>query len=301
MITRRILPIPMGVLPNSYAVAINMSLDEDYILSAQLVDQNGNTMGTAQTVDLPLESVIVDGRYDDNTQSLILVLDNGNEITIPVSGLIAGLQEEITAQNPLSADLLTDGTNNKVFTAAEQTKLSGIETGAEVNVQANWNESDNTSDAYIQNKPTLGTMASGNQWFGSKEEFDAIPAAELDTNTDYYISDVPQSDWYETNPESESYIKNKPNFSIKNSDFANTADYQNKNQVNQIVNKAIKNAINDYDKKNRWITQSEYDTLVANNQLEDGVKYHIEGTQTSIEMVITFTDQSTATYNVYIE
>lgn len=162
MLKHRILPIPMGVLPESYAVAINMSLDENYILSAQLVDQKGNAMGTAQLVDLPLESVIVSGRYDDNTQSLILVLDNGKEITIPVSGLIAGLQEEITAQNPLSADLLTDGTNNKVFTAAEQTKLSNIAAGAEVNVQANWNEIDSSSDSYIQNKPTLGTMAAEN-------------------------------------------------------------------------------------------------------------------------------------------
>lgn len=33
-------------------------------------------------------------------------------------------------------------------------KLSGIESGAEVNVQANWNETDTASDAYIQNKPT---------------------------------------------------------------------------------------------------------------------------------------------------
>lgn len=33
-------------------------------------------------------------------------------------------------------------------------KLSGIEAGAEVNVQADWTETDTTSDAYIQNKPT---------------------------------------------------------------------------------------------------------------------------------------------------
>lgn len=33
-------------------------------------------------------------------------------------------------------------------------KLSGIESGAEVNVQADWTEADSSSDAYIQNKPT---------------------------------------------------------------------------------------------------------------------------------------------------
>ena len=36
-----------------------------------------------------------------------------------------------------------------------KTKLDGIADGAEVNVQSDWTEADNTSDAFIQNKPTL--------------------------------------------------------------------------------------------------------------------------------------------------
>lgn len=144
-----------GGIQGNYAVALNMSMDSNYVISAQLVDQNGNLLGGEQTIDLPLESVVVGGSYDSQTKSLILTLDNGNEITIPVSDLINGLQAEITAQNPLNADLLTDGQTNKVYTATEQTKLSGIESGAEVNVQANWNESDNTADSFILNKPTI--------------------------------------------------------------------------------------------------------------------------------------------------
>ena len=41
------------------------------------------------------------------------------------------------------------------FTNADVTKLSGIEAGAEVNVQADWDESDSSSDAYILNKPVV--------------------------------------------------------------------------------------------------------------------------------------------------
>lgn len=55
----------------------------------------------------------------------------------------------------LSADKLTNGTNNKVFTSAEQLKLTGIEIGAQVNVQSDWNETNVLSDAYILNKPTI--------------------------------------------------------------------------------------------------------------------------------------------------
>jgi lysophospholipase L1-like esterase len=40
------------------------------------------------------------------------------------------------------------------YTDAEVVKLDGIEAGAEVNVQADWNQSDDTQDDYIKNKPT---------------------------------------------------------------------------------------------------------------------------------------------------
>jgi len=49
--------------------------------------------------------------------------------------------------------------NSDAFTSADHTKLDGIASGAEVNVQADWNEATTTSDAYIKNKPTLGTAA----------------------------------------------------------------------------------------------------------------------------------------------
>lgn len=47
------------------------------------------------------------------------------------------------------------GLSSNDYTDAEKTKLAGIEHGAEVNVQSDWNESDSTKDDYIKNKPTL--------------------------------------------------------------------------------------------------------------------------------------------------
>lgn len=60
----------------------------------------------------------------------------------------------IVNKTALTADQLA--ALNSGVTAADVTKLSGIEAGAEVNVQADWTEADNTSDAYIKNKPTIG-------------------------------------------------------------------------------------------------------------------------------------------------
>lgn len=129
----RIIPIGSGVPSGGYATSISVTMDENYVLSVQLLNQNGDPIGDEQTVDLPLESVVVGGSYDSEHQQLILTLDNGNTIAIPISDLISGLQAEITPQNPLSADLVADGTTNKVFTATEQSKLAGIEAGAQVN------------------------------------------------------------------------------------------------------------------------------------------------------------------------
>lgn len=46
------------------------------------------------------------------------------------------------------------------FTTQEKDKLNGIESGAEVNVQSNWDETDTSSDSFIQNKPTIPTATS---------------------------------------------------------------------------------------------------------------------------------------------
>ena len=47
------------------------------------------------------------------------------------------------------------------FTSADETKLDGIAAGAEVNVQADWNETTTTSDAFIRNKPTISPRQAG--------------------------------------------------------------------------------------------------------------------------------------------
>lgn len=100
---------------------INFSINEStFVISAELVDEDGNVVGTTKTVDLPLESVVVDGSYNSLTQTLILTLKNGNTISIPISDLINGLQEEITSQNKLDADLVDDSNSTNKFTNATE-------------------------------------------------------------------------------------------------------------------------------------------------------------------------------------
>ena len=45
-----------------------------------------------------------------------------------------------------------------LMSTADKTKLNGIATGAEVNVQSDWNQTTTTADDYIKNKPTIPAL-----------------------------------------------------------------------------------------------------------------------------------------------
>lgn len=128
----------VGALADStkYGASFVLSIDSStYVVTATLKDQDGSTLGTAQTIDLPLESVVVSGSYDAATKEVVLTLQGGSTVRFSVADLVSGLQTEITPTAKLDADLVDDSTStNKFVTAAEKTKLSGIESGAEVNI-----------------------------------------------------------------------------------------------------------------------------------------------------------------------
>lgn len=143
-----------------YAASIDLIKDDTtFQYTWQLKDQYGNNLGAAQLLDLPIESVVVGGQYIASAKTVQLVLKSGSTIEFSVADLISGLQPEINSTHKLNADLIEDGTINKVYTATEQAKLAGIASGAEVNVQADWAETNSGSDAYIINKPTIPAAA----------------------------------------------------------------------------------------------------------------------------------------------
>ena len=78
-----------------YGASLEMTIDPNtYVITTVLKDQNGNTLGQTQTIDLPLESVVVSGRYDTATKTIILTLKGGSTISIPVGDLVSGLESE---------------------------------------------------------------------------------------------------------------------------------------------------------------------------------------------------------------
>ncbi len=70
--------VEMSVDPNTYVVSLKLKNSADAVLSTT-------------TIDLPLESVVVGGSYDEETKEVVLTLDNDNVIRFSVADLIDGL------------------------------------------------------------------------------------------------------------------------------------------------------------------------------------------------------------------
>ncbi len=96
-----------------------------------------------------------------------------------------------------------------------QPPMQAANDGGEANVQANWNETNASSDAYIRNKPDIGTIAanriiSGVYAWARNGDLSPIPASKLvNAPTSQGEANV-QSNWNETNSASDAYIQNKP-------------------------------------------------------------------------------------------
>lgn len=122
---------------------ILMTIDSsNYVVTLQLKNSLGAVLNT-QMIDLPLETMVVSGSYDNVNKKIILTLKNGNTIDIPVADLVSGLQSEITSSNKLSSDLVDDTNNiNKFVTNIEK----------EV-----WNNKSDFSGSYndLTDKPTI--------------------------------------------------------------------------------------------------------------------------------------------------
>lgn len=140
----------VGALPNStkYGSTIDLAMDSaTYVLTLSLKDQDGTVLNT-KTVDLPIESVVVNGRYDAANKKIVLTLQSGSTIDVPVGDLIAGLQTEITSVNMLDADLVDDTNSTHKF-VTEQEKQT-------------WNNKSDFSGSYndLTDTPTIPTTLS---------------------------------------------------------------------------------------------------------------------------------------------
>lgn len=198
---------------------IVISVSSDHKVTATITD---GTITQAK-LESTLSGKVNDGAAAKAAVDLILdgtTLDSFADVETALSGKQGSLSEAQLAAC------------NSGITSDKVTKLDGIAAGAEVNVQANWNETNTESDAYIQNKPTLGALAAKDTVAESdlasalatkiNGKVDAVAGKGLSANdfTDALKTKLEgiatgaevnvQSDWNQSNDEADDFIKNKP-------------------------------------------------------------------------------------------
>lgn len=113
----------VSALPDTtkYATALSLTINSStFVMTGQLKDQDGNNLGTAQTIDLPLESVVVGGSYNSQTKKVVLTLQNGNTIEFSVADLISGLQTELSAKNKLNPAFINYDSTHRAVSDTEK-------------------------------------------------------------------------------------------------------------------------------------------------------------------------------------
>lgn len=132
-----------------------ISIDSENVISATAAQQlNADwdaTSGVQEILNKPDLS-----QYATTTD----VAGKADKVAGATAGDIAVLDAtgNLTDTGVSSSNLVHDSdyvhTDNN-FTDADASKLSGIESGAQANVQADWNQTDTSADDYIKNKPTI--------------------------------------------------------------------------------------------------------------------------------------------------
>jgi hypothetical protein len=107
-------------LKSNTGTNIALSIDDStYVMTLQLKNSDGTVLNE-QTVDLPLETMVVDATYDSSTKEIVLTLQNGTKTRFSVSDLVSGLvsTDELNEALPKNtSDLVNDSgfiTNNDI-------------------------------------------------------------------------------------------------------------------------------------------------------------------------------------------
>ena len=125
-ITKNVNDLTYYELKTNTANNIVLTINSDtYVMTLQLRNSNNEVLST-QTIDLPLETMVIGASYDSATKEIVLTLKNLTTVRFSVADLVSGLQTEITSSNKLDSDLVDDTlSTNKFVSASDITNWNG--------------------------------------------------------------------------------------------------------------------------------------------------------------------------------
>lgn len=104
---------------------IKLTIDSDFVMTATLVDKDGEEYGVSDDIDLPLEEMVVDAEYDPLTQKIKLELKNGNYVEFSVAELVSGLQTELSSSNKLNPAYIAYDASHRAVSDTEKDTWNG--------------------------------------------------------------------------------------------------------------------------------------------------------------------------------
>ena len=113
--------IVLALNPNTYEITVT-------------IKKGNTTIATSETIDLPLETMVVGGSYDSQTKKVVLTLKNSQTVEFSVADLVSGLANavhthsisDITDYTPPTVDsALSDSSENAVQNKIVKGALDG--------------------------------------------------------------------------------------------------------------------------------------------------------------------------------
>ena len=168
-------------LITSFGFHYTFIADQSFILGKELeehilpnTNRNGSTSGNLPEIDGDMgEEPVVNGEIQPTNP--MMDYEELNHLPKLNNVVIKGDHDSAyygiatkTSDLENDSDFVSDADyvhTDSNFTAEEKTKLGTVESGAEKNVQPDWNEVDTTNDDFIKNKPTKLSQFSNDQGF----------------------------------------------------------------------------------------------------------------------------------------
>lgn len=136
-ITKEVNDLTNYELKTNTGTNIDLTIDNStYVMVCNLKNDNGETISSG-SIDLPLESMVIDVNYDKTTKEIVLTLQNGNTTRFSVADLVSGLAKESDIPTKIS-QLTNDSGFITDYTETDPTVPNYVKSITQEDI-TNWN------------------------------------------------------------------------------------------------------------------------------------------------------------------
>jgi hypothetical protein len=224
---------------NSNPLGVNTSNIQEKLVPGTGITITGNTISAAAALTagngVQIHNDVVSARVDGTS----IDFDQAGNLSVK-SPLVLNVQgtQTVVGGNGMSVEnttthasttinyggvTLSDGTNSDTFGLDDLQKLNGIQSGAEANVQSDWNQSNSSADDYIKNKPDLTVFATKSELNDKQDVLTPGTGISITNNViSATVDPQVQADWTQSDSSAVDFIKNKPQNLVQDANYVHT-------------------------------------------------------------------------------